>query len=77
MEIATTRQRVVLEASLERSVIRGALTGPSGKRRDFHGWLELNTALEAILNTGADGARTNCPQTLSSDRLRGTGMTDG
>jgi hypothetical protein len=46
-------QRVILDAVLERSVIRGTLTAAAGERREFHGWLELNTALEAILT--ADG----------------------
>jgi hypothetical protein len=35
-------------------VIRGTLTAPTGERRDFHGWLELSTALETILDPGAD-----------------------
>ena len=48
-----TKQRVILDAAIERSVIRGTLTTATGERREFHGWLELNTALEAILSTGA------------------------
>ena len=51
MEIARARQRVILDAILDHSVIRGALTAPTGERREFHGWLELNTMLEAILGT--------------------------
>lgn len=55
-------QGVILDATLERSVIRGTLTAPAGERREFHGWLELNTALEAILAPGrpsaADASRT-------------------
>ena len=46
MQIATPRQRLMLDAAIDGSVIRGTLTAPSGERRDFHGWLELNTALE-------------------------------
>ena len=45
------RQRVILDAILDHSVIRGTLTVPTGERREFHGWLELNTMLEAILGT--------------------------
>jgi hypothetical protein len=48
--------KMILEAAIDRSVIRGALITPLGDRRDFHGWLELNTALEAMLDTGADHA---------------------
>jgi hypothetical protein len=36
----------ILDAATKAFVIRGTLTAPSGARRDFHGWLELNTALE-------------------------------
>ncbi|MGO9973458.1 MAG: hypothetical protein ACLP01_11755 [Solirubrobacteraceae bacterium] len=49
MHLATPTQRVILDAAIEDSVIRGTLTAPGSARRDFHGWLELNTALEAIL----------------------------
>jgi hypothetical protein len=41
--------RVVIEADLEESVIRGTLTEPSGVRREFHGWLELTAAIESAL----------------------------
>ena len=51
MEIASARQRVILDAILDHSVIRGTLTVPTGERREFHGWLEFNTMLEAILGT--------------------------
>ena len=57
MQSGTTR-RLTLDATVERSVIRRTLTGPCGGRRDFRGWLELNTALEAMLDTGADRAHT-------------------
>ena len=50
---AMNRQRVILDADLDRSVIRGTLTAPKGERREFHGWLELNTALEGMLDAGA------------------------
>jgi len=49
-----TYRQVILEAAIDGSVIRGTLTAASGKQRDFHGWLELNTALEAILSGRAD-----------------------
>jgi hypothetical protein len=61
MQIATPQQRVILDAAIDGSVIRGTLTAPSGERRDFHGWLELNTALEAALDTRADRARGDNP----------------
>jgi hypothetical protein len=54
MENTTRKQRVILDAAIDRSVIRGTLTAPTGERRDFHGWLELSTALEKILDPGAD-----------------------
>ena len=53
MKTATPKQRLILDAAIDRSVIHGTLTAPSGGRRDFHGWLELNTALEAALDTRA------------------------
>ena len=61
MKTATPRQRLILDAAIDRSVIHGTLTAPSGDRRDFHGWLELNTALEATLDTRADRAPGNNP----------------
>jgi hypothetical protein len=54
METATPTWRVILDAAIDRSVIRGTLTAPTGERRDLHGWLELSTALEAMLDPGAD-----------------------
>ena len=54
MHITTPTQRVILDAAIERSVIRDTLTAPAGERREFHGWLELNTALEAILDLQAE-----------------------
>jgi hypothetical protein len=53
MKTATPKQRLILDAAIDRSVIRGTLTTPSGDRREFHGWLELNTALEATLDARA------------------------
>ncbi len=49
---SNTTQRLIIDAAIDSAVIRGTLTAPSGARRDFHGWLELNTALEAILDAG-------------------------
>jgi hypothetical protein len=57
MNTATPGQRVILDAAIDGSVIRGTLTAHSGARRAFHGWLELNTALEAILDLHAERAR--------------------
>ena len=42
-------QRLTLDASIDGAVIRGVVSGPSGQRRDFHGWIELSTAIEALL----------------------------
>jgi len=50
----STPRRLILDAAIDRSVIHGTLIAPTGDRREFHGWLELNTALEAMLATGAD-----------------------
>ncbi len=61
MKTATPKQRLILDAAIDRSVIHGTLTAPSGDRRDFHGWLELNTALEATLETLADRAPGDDP----------------
>jgi hypothetical protein len=59
MQITKTTRRVILDAAIDHSVIRGTLTAPTGERRDFHGWLELSTALEMILNRGADDERNS------------------
>jgi hypothetical protein len=56
-------QRLILDAALERSVIRGSLTAATGERREFHGWLELNTALEAMLATAAERTMAESPRT--------------
>ncbi len=61
MKTATPKQRLILDAAIDGSVIRGTLTVPSGDRREFHGWLELNTALEATLDTRADRAPSDNP----------------
>jgi hypothetical protein len=57
MEISN--RRVILDAAIDRSVISGTLTAPTGERRDFYGWLELSTALETILDPGADRERSS------------------
>ena len=64
------RRRLIIDAAIDRSVIRGALITPSGARRDFHGWLELNTALEAILDTGNDHASDNSPAASTAVRAK-------
>jgi hypothetical protein len=61
MNTATPTQRLILDAAIDRSVIHGRLTATSGDRRDFHGWLELNTALEATLDPRADRAPSDNP----------------
>jgi hypothetical protein len=68
MKIATACQRVILDAAIDGSVIRGTLTASSGGRREFHGWLELNTALEAMLGIGSDHAHHNASATAGSVR---------
>ena len=68
MKDATTSQRVILDASIDGSVIRGTLTASSGERREFHGWLELNTALEAMLGSGSDqGHNDPAPASATAD----------
>jgi hypothetical protein len=57
MHSTTPTRRVILDGAIERSVIRGTITGPAGERREFHGWLELNTALEAILDLEVQSTR--------------------
>jgi len=47
---AMSEQRVILDATLEHSVIRGTLTAVTGEQREFHGWLELHTGLEEMLH---------------------------
>ena len=44
------KQRLVVVAAIDRSVIHGTLTAATGEGREFHGWLELNATLEAVLN---------------------------
>ena len=77
MKNATACQRVILDASIDGSVIRGTLTASSGRRRQFHGWLELNTALEAMLGIASayahnsDHAHNNpTPATATPDSAR-------
>jgi len=72
MQSTTPTRRVILDGAIERSVIRGTLTGPAGERREFHGWLELNTALEATLDP-AGRAPDPSAGVLAPDRF---GVTD-
>jgi hypothetical protein len=53
-------RRMILEARIDGSVIRGTLTLPEGEAREFHGWLELTTAIEAAAQTG-DEPRPRLP----------------
>jgi hypothetical protein len=75
-----TKQRVILDVELERSVIRGALTTARGERREFHGWLELNIALEAMLDTEADhalsGGSTDANPWSDPPKVKGGGNND-
>lgn len=45
-------RRMILEARIDGSVICGTLTLPEGEAQEFHGWLELTTAIEAAAQTG-------------------------
>lgn len=40
IKIVTPRRRLTLGAAIDRSVIHGTLTAPTGDRRDFHGMTE-------------------------------------
>jgi hypothetical protein len=42
-------RQFILEAAIDGSVIHGMLSTATGQQRAFHGWIELNTALEALL----------------------------
>ena len=53
---------LVLDAALDRSVIRGILTAATGERRESHGWLELNAALEATLETSCARKTQDLPK---------------
>jgi hypothetical protein len=66
MEITDPTRRVILDAAIDRSVIRGTLTAPTGEQRDVHGWLELSTALEAMLDPRAD----HRPNRLATSAVR-------
>jgi hypothetical protein len=50
------KQRLALDAAIDRSVIRGTLGPPTGECREFHGWLERNAAFEAMLNASSAAA---------------------
>jgi hypothetical protein len=52
LSVNSSTHRVIMDAAIDRAVIHGTLTAPSGDRRDFYGWLELNTALETMLDSG-------------------------
>jgi hypothetical protein len=54
-------RRLILDATLDRSVIEGTLTAATGDRRPFHGWIELTTAIEAMLAGAAAGAPAGAP----------------
>jgi hypothetical protein len=70
-------QRVILDAALEGSVIRGTLTPATGERREFHGWLELNTALERALHAGAAPAHSDRRDaTSANDPQKGPSIDD-
>jgi hypothetical protein len=65
MNTASPDRRLILDAVIDNSVIRGSLTRADGDRRDFHGWLELNTALVALLDPAADHAPTKAGTTAT------------
>lgn len=61
MDSTAPTRRLILDAAIDRSVISGTLTAPSGERRNVHGWLELNTALEAMLATSPERPTNDGP----------------
>ena len=65
---SSTFCQLTLEAAIDGPVIRGTLIAPTGEKRDFYGWLELNTALEAALGIARDepGRRTGCRRSVSN-----------
>jgi hypothetical protein len=69
---SSTIRKLVLDAAIDGSVIRGTLTTPAGERREFHGWLELNAAVEAMLDGDDDrGSGESSPAGASARRHRG------
>jgi hypothetical protein len=42
-----TKHRVIVDAAIERSLIRGILPATTGERREFHGWLETPRARQS------------------------------
>jgi hypothetical protein len=50
-----SRRCLTIEATIEGSTIRGMLSTESGARREFYGWLEFNTAVEAALRNARVG----------------------
>jgi hypothetical protein len=75
MQSTTPTRRVILDAAIERSVIRGTLTA-GDERRAFHGWLELNTALEATLDlqAGEPGVGPRVDAVSTVDGANSTGI---
>jgi hypothetical protein len=69
-------RRLTLDATIDHSVIRGTLITPTGHRRDFHGWLELNTALEAILDSGPTSAAGSARSSDSSPTTEAGSATE-
>jgi hypothetical protein len=59
---------LILEATIEGSVIRGTVAAAPGERRQFHGWLEFNTAVEAALCEPA--LRAEPDRARDSDQLK-------
>ena len=49
-------QQLILDAAIAGPSIAGTLTTPSGARREFHGWIELTTAIEALLCSDQPGS---------------------
>ena len=60
----------ILDAVIDAFVIRGALTAPSGARRDFHGWLQptqRGTRFRCARERVAPGIRA--PERLRTPRV--------
>ncbi|MGA2012804.1 MAG: hypothetical protein ABSH51_20030 [Solirubrobacteraceae bacterium] len=62
---------LVLDAALAGSSIAATITTPSGDRRDFHGWIELTTAIEALLRSADPGPPPPADRDLSGVRPAG------
>jgi hypothetical protein len=69
-------RQLIIEAAIDGSVIHGTLSTPTGQQRAFHGWIELNSALEALLTArGDDVSNASLPIGRSQHMLDTAGPT--